>query len=422
MENVSLYSEARNEYLKQMSTWIVPPVVEFYRREYAIIAAREGKKAMSVFQNYCAEVPKWNQDVIDANVNVVLEYCRCDYLEELMTAVFIAHTKMLTAIRVSSKQKKMKITLPKLDHFMHRFFIECARAFWKAPFLFSDEYSPIEKQKNVLQIEAICIDALSGAVRSLLPVKSILTEYLEDSDESDDEEEPKPESKPELKPESKPQQKSTIQPPSLVMSEVSEKQEENIQPHDVKLDTPTTVIKEQTVGLVIKEENTSDTEVLENKISSNPIPIITDKHIIEKVDAQPNTHAQQVPVQQTEPSRLLIDTEPSVHFTPYDTVFDENNANISEIRYTPKLSVEEKPPSMWGLSDYEDDNGIEEINDLEDVDLPRLNISDKGSELTLDDMEDLDAPKKPEPEEKQFEEEMDDEKPLADLNDFEELA
>jgi hypothetical protein len=421
MENVSLYSEARNEYLKQMSTWIVPPVVEFYRREYATIAAREGKKAMSVFQNYCAEVPKWNQDVIDANVNVVLEYCRCDYLEELMTAVFIAHTKMLTAIRVSSKQKKMKITLPKLDHFMHRFFIECARAFWKAPFLFSDEYSPIEKQKNVLQIEAICIDALSGAVRSLLPVKSILTEYLEDSDESDDEEEPKPESKPELKPESKPQQKSTIQPPSLVMSEVSEKQEENIQPTVEKVDSPT-VIKESTVGLIIKEENTSDTEVLENKISSNPIPVITDKHIIEKVDAVPNMLAQQPTIQQSEPSRLLIDTEPSVHFTPYDTVFDENNANISEIRYTPKLSVEEKPPSMWGLSDYEDDNGIEEIDDVEDVDLPRLNISDKGSELTLDDMEDLDAPKKPEPEETQFEEEVDDEKPLADLNDFEELA
>ncbi len=425
MENVSLYSEARNEYLKQMSTWIVPPVVEFYRREYATIAAREGKRAMSVFQNYCAEVPKWNQDIIDTNVNTVLEYCRCDYLEELMTAVFIAHTKMLTAIRVSSKQKKMKITLPKLDHFMHRFFIECARAFWKAPFLFSDEYSPIEKQKNVLQIEAMCIDALSGAVRSLLPVKSILTEYLEDSDDSEDEEESKPEPKtelkqepkPEPKPEPKQEPKSTVQPPSLVLSEVSEKQE-NIQPTVVKVDTPTTVIKEPTVGLVIKEENVTQTEVLENKISSNPIPVIVDKHIIEKVEAPPNTPAQQPSQQATEPSRLLIDTEPSVHFTPYDTVFDENNANISEIRYTPKLSVEEKPPSMWGLSDYDDD-GLEELDDIEDMDLPRLNISDKGTDLSLDDMEDLDAPKKPE---QQAEEEIDEEKPLADSNEFEELA
>jgi hypothetical protein len=187
----------------------------------------------------------------------------------------------------------------------------------------------------------------------------------------------------------------------------------------VKDDSSPTVIKEQTVALVIKEENQTDSAVMDNRVSSNPIPIIADKHIIEKVD---DTPVQQTTDQQTEPSRLLIDTEPSVHFTPYDTVYDENNANISEIRYTPKLSVEEKPPSMWGLSDYEDDNGIEEIDDIGDVDLPRLNISDKGSELTLDDMEDLDAPRKHEVEEKQFEEEIDDEKPLADLNDFEELA
>ena len=200
------------------------------------------------------------------------------------------------------------------------------------------------------------------------------------------------------------------------MSEISEKQE-NIQPVVVKDDGSPTVIKEQTVALVIKEENQTDSVVMDNRVSSNPIPIIADKHIIEKVD---DTPVHQTTDRQTEPSRLLIDTEPSVHFTPYDTVYDENNANISEIRYTPKLSVEEKPPSMWGLSDYEDDNGIEEIDDIGDVDLPRLNISDKGSELTLDDMEDLDGPKKPE--EKQFEEEMDDEKPLADLNDFEELA
>ena len=54
MDNISLYSEARNEYLKQMSTWLVPPVVEFFRREYSSIALRDGKKAMSVFQTYCA--------------------------------------------------------------------------------------------------------------------------------------------------------------------------------------------------------------------------------------------------------------------------------------------------------------------------------------------------------------------------------
>jgi hypothetical protein len=138
---------------------------------------------MGEFQTMCAEIPRWNQDVIEANIATMLDSCRCDYIEDLMTAVFIAHTKMLTAIRVNSQQKKLQITLPKLDHFLHRVFTECARSFWKAPFLFSEEYSPVERQKNILQAETLCAEALSSAVRSLLPVKNILRDYLKEDDD-----------------------------------------------------------------------------------------------------------------------------------------------------------------------------------------------------------------------------------------------
>ena len=39
---------------------------------------------------------------------------------------------------------------------------------------------------------------------------------------------------------------------------------------------------------------------------------------------------------------IRIETEPIVHFTPYDTVYDYNTENVSEIRYSPKFSVEER--------------------------------------------------------------------------------
>jgi hypothetical protein len=143
---------------------------------------------MMAFQTYCAEVPRWNQDIIDEHVNKILDGCRCDYVEELVTAVFIAHTKMLTAVRMNNKQKKLQITLPKLDHFLHRVFVECARALWKAPFLLSNELSSIERQKNILQLESMFSESMSNAVRSLLPVKSILREYLEEGDEDGKEE------------------------------------------------------------------------------------------------------------------------------------------------------------------------------------------------------------------------------------------
>ena len=358
MESVSLYSEARNEYLKQMASWLSSPIVEFFRAEYQTISAKDPAKAMSMFQTWCADVPKWNQDIIDTNVATILDTCRCDYVEELMTAVFIAHTKMLTAIRVSSKQKKMKITLPKLDHFLHRVFIECARGFWKAPFLFLESIPMIEKQKNVLQMETLCIEALSGAVRSLLPVKSILTEYLAE-DEDDQEEEEGEEKVPVVLP---PKVKKTPLPISSTVTTIAP---QTVAPYTVTTVAPQTIAPQELHSAILP-------------------------------DVKPGFTAEKVEMAST----MRIDTEPSVHFTPYDTVFDETNDSVSEIRYTPKVSVEDKPPSTWGLEE-------------EDEDLPKLQIGTEGTALSLEDMEDLESTPAP-PEEEDA--------PFAVGGEFEELS
>jgi hypothetical protein len=445
MESVSLYSEARNEYLKQLSTWIVPPTVEFFRNEYSTIAAREGnRRAMAVFQEFCSVVPKWNQDVIETNVHVLLENCRCDYIEELMTAVFIAHTKMLTAIRVNSKQKKLQITLPKLDHFIHRIFIECARAFWKAPFLLSEELPPIERQKNILQLESIATEALSSAVRSLLPVKTILRDYMNDDDSSSEEEAA-------ARPPAKTKSKQTAAAPQPQPDSDSSDDEDNTAIlEEIQSDMANVALTEAVAAaLPVAAAPVAAAPVAAAPVAAAPVaaapvaaapvaaapvaaapvavaaaPIIDDddnapidiqKHTpvsIQKLDTPPeiqkvtesqhSVHAELKPTgillqkdpelptvaaadtpipPNPNPPNLLIETEPSVHFTPYDTVFDENRSDISEIRYTPKVSVEDKPPSNWGMS-FDDDED----------DIPKLSISNTASILGADEIVDLDAP------------------------------
>jgi len=382
MESVSLYSEARNEYLKQMASWLSSPIVEFFREEYQKISTKDASKAMSAFQTWCADVPKWNQDIIDTNVSTVLDTCRCDYVEELMTAVFIAHTKMLTAIRVSPKQKKMKITLPKLDHFLHRVFIECARGFWKAPFLFLESVPMIEKQKNVLQMESMCIEALSGAVRSLLPVKSILNEYLAE-DEDDKEEEEEEEEKVENK-----KSKVALPLPSTIAATAAVVTPSTIAavvtPSTIAaVVTPSTiaaVVTPSTIAAAILSTNTISPSLVIKEDHSAILPPIKEGAIAEKVGE----------------NRFMIDTEPSVHFTPYDTVFDERNESGSEIRYSPKISSEDKPDSHWG----------------EDEPVQRIEIGKEGTSLSLDDMEDLNAPPPSE----------DVDAPLTSFGEFEELS
>jgi len=374
MESISLYSEARNEYLKQMASWLSSPIVEFFRAEYQTIATMTG------FQAWCADVPKWNQDVIDTNVSKILDSCRCDYVEELMTAVFIAHTKMLTAIRVSTKQKKMKITLPKLDHFLHRVFIECARSFWKAPFLFLESISLIEKQKNVLQMESMCIEALSSAVRSLLPVKSILNEYLEE------EEEP-------AEPVEEDKKEESVAKPAKVKPSLPLVQTEPILSTISTISSSTIPILPTLSTPSIPTLSVPPTLSTFSELSSTSV-VMPSLVIKEESKSLPSLNESTPTLE-----KISIETEPSVHFTPYDTVYDETQEAISEIRYTPKLSVEEKPPSHWGE---------EEPSSL-------LQISSTESSLSMEDMEDLEAPAS-------VPVEADVDAPLSTLGEFEELS
>lgn len=388
MESVSLYSEARTEYLKQLAMWIIPPLVEFFKNEYELIKLGEKRNenaSMASFQKFCAEVPKWNQDIIDTNVALVLDNCRCDYVEELMTAVFIAHTKMLTAIRVNSRNKKLQITLPKLDHFLHRVYIECARSFWKSPYIFSDEFTPIERQKNILQAESMCIDALSGAVRSLLPVKSILQDYLDDDDAgaaateevvSEDDEvvesvkpvaksvvEPvaesivehvaEPVAEPVVEPVAEPVGEPVAEP---VAKSVVEPKVEHIE-KDLKMPAKpilapisVPIMKTEMSNLNIKDKSATVT-VMKSETEPGNVTHIPSNHTVTNVASV----SSMISVDKSDENPILntinIDTEPVVHFTPYDTVYDDNSANGSEIRFSPKISVEDKPVSSWGFED-----------------------------------------------------------------------
>jgi hypothetical protein len=189
MENVATYSEARSEYTKQLATFIVPALVSWFQKLWSRNAGDKGR-CFVLFQGECEEVARWNQDRIHDEVRALIEKTGCDYMEELMTAVFIAHTKVLTAVRLSKREKKLNITIPKLDHFVHRVFREASRNYWKSPFLFSADGTVVDRQKNVLQIEALANEAIVAAVRSLLPVKQILKDYLEDDGEEIEDEAP----------------------------------------------------------------------------------------------------------------------------------------------------------------------------------------------------------------------------------------
>lgn len=189
-EGVSVYAEAKGEYTRQLCQYLSPALQKYFLDLLSTAKEREAdpKKHLLTFQTLLEGISEWNIDKVQRETQSLAMSTQCDYLEELLTAVFIAHTKVLSAIRLTNRQKKLQITIPKLEHFLHRTLTECARLLWTNTFLFASTGSSLERQKNMRQIEGLIGEGILQGVRTMLPVKSILREYLS-NDETDEEEE-----------------------------------------------------------------------------------------------------------------------------------------------------------------------------------------------------------------------------------------
>jgi hypothetical protein len=189
-EGASVYAEAKGEYTRQLCQYLSPALQKYFLTLLEVAKEREpdAKKHLIAFQTLLEGISEWNIDKVQRETQSLAMSTQCDYLEELLTAVFIAHTKVLSAIRLTNRQKKLQITIPKLEHFLHRTLTECARLLWTNTFLFATGASSLERQKNMRQIEGLIGEGILQGVRTMLPVKSILREYLA-GDETDEEEE-----------------------------------------------------------------------------------------------------------------------------------------------------------------------------------------------------------------------------------------
>ena len=111
--NTSMLSEAKNEYCIRLLNIVSPLVIEGLKSilkeaDTLCITNNEEEKYLMTFQNFLSRVPKWNNDIISEETNRIIAKSGCNYLEDLLTCVHITQLKVLTSIRVGSKQKKIE--------------------------------------------------------------------------------------------------------------------------------------------------------------------------------------------------------------------------------------------------------------------------------------------------------------------------
>ena len=177
----------------------------------------------------------------------------------------------------------------------------------------------VERQKNILQVEALATEAITTAIRGLLPVKQILKDYLgDDADEVVDDVPEKPEVKEEVVP-AAPEVKEEVKEVKEEVKEVKEVKEE------------------------VKEVNEE----------------------VKEVDEKEDKPA----VATASPSVIKIDTEPAVHFSDYDAVFDETKG-APEMLFNPKDGDEEDDVSSDALTIHDGPDTPLTADDAEDLDAP----------------------------------------------------
>ena len=204
--NVSSLHESKNEWSSRLVTILTPLLIDGYKYilEEAIHLCKENdemEKYLMTFQNFISRIPKWNPSIIENETKRMREKSGCVYLEDLITCVHIIQLKILTAMRVGQKQKKIDINIPKLDDFIHKVYINGARKLYKNIYLFEIKVTPLQAQKNNREIEILIQESILNTIRESIPVENILKAYMDETVEEDVVEEVKEEIIEEPKPE-----------------------------------------------------------------------------------------------------------------------------------------------------------------------------------------------------------------------------
>jgi hypothetical protein len=299
---VGSYMDARAEYSRQLCQITTPAVFKLFmdlldkaRKD----VGSDSHKTLYQYQVLLNELPDWNMEKVMREVGSLQRAIDCDYYEELLMAVFIAHTKVLSAIQLPGKREGRKpniqLTIHKTDHFLFKVCCETAKLFWKHTYLFRDDIKNLERQQNYRQAEQLVNEAIMNTIRYLVPVKNILRECLplgdetavtadSDSDDSDNEDE-------EVAPVA----------PEAALSDAQ------VEPEEALVNAGADVVQEKTEVEVEAEAR------------------------VEQPVAETITAVEEGPMVLT-----IDDEETAVKFAEYDTVFDGENSDL-EVRGTGEI-------------------------------------------------------------------------------------
>lgn len=392
--NVNVLSEAKNEYSSRLISTLTPLLIQGIKSIFneAVNLCKdneENEKYLMTFQNFLSRVPKWNENIVTEETKRIVEASNCPYLEDLLTCVHITQLKILTSIRVSQKQKKIDLDIPKLNVFLHKCYISFARKLYSNVYLFEREIAALQHQKNMRECELICHECILGVIRDSMPVETILRAYIDETVDEEVIEETLEKNVEEAV--AKQMEETSTQE---LLDKANKKEETEIA--ITKTDKPELVknseqSKEETnTTQIVSSEANKPQDTTEHNIK---LTIATEKdESIEKFEPVTDTSNLEKNVEDLDTTPKEDTTPGKLTFNDMDSVLDMGTNKSSEINAPKtvdrleKISAEQNQKRKEEEAEYDDDDDEERIKIFDDakLNLDNLDVHDLNKKLDLD--------------------------------------
>jgi len=178
MDNLNVLVEAKKEYMGQLCLIMVPAMIETFENLYnESVTMSKGKKVLIQYQKLLKDVPNWSDTMSKQHSDNITN--RCAWFSDLLAAVFVACTKILSSVRLKSDGQKISLKLPTNEIFIQTCYNNVAKELYKDPFVYHEEQSEYARDEILTRRFTACIES---SVKELIPVQQILQTYMSSTD------------------------------------------------------------------------------------------------------------------------------------------------------------------------------------------------------------------------------------------------
>lgn len=176
--NISVLAQGREFYLRQLKLHLTPLICEGLISIYedATVIEQEtseyGGNFLKQFQKQLTLIPTWNQSQLEEETRRILT--ECNFLMEMVAAVFVAHVQILASVKLGGKNSKIRVKIPTADIFIHAIYTKSAETFYYNPYKFKNYHV----RESIEYIREMVNRSTDDVIDGMIPIESIIKEYI----------------------------------------------------------------------------------------------------------------------------------------------------------------------------------------------------------------------------------------------------